>query len=132
MRSVPTARLTTGRGIVGDRYENTRHRHVSVFATGELDAASAQLGVEIDPALTRRNVLVQADRLQPAIGDELLLGDARLQVVRGAHPCKLLDDLIGDGAKTALRRRGGVICRVLHGGDIAVGALLQAVPSGND
>ena len=44
-----------------------------------------------------------------------------LEVVRVAAPCKLLDDTIGRGAQEALRRRGGSVCRVLEGGEIAVG-----------
>jgi len=44
-----------------------------------------------------------------------------LEVVRIAAPCKLLDDDIGVGAKTALRRRAGTIFRVLSSGPIRVG-----------
>lgn len=42
-------------------------------------------------------------------------------MVRVAAPCKLLDDTIGPDAQVALRRRGGSICRVLEGGEIAPG-----------
>ena len=55
-----------------------------------------------------------------------------LEVVRVAAPCKLLDDTIGRGAQEALRRRGGSVCRVLEGGEIAVGdpVDLDAGPGG--
>ncbi len=40
-----------------------------------------------------------------------------------AAPCKLLDDTIGPDAQHALRRgRAGAVCRVLAGGEIAVGS----------
>jgi MOSC domain-containing protein YiiM len=33
----------------------------------------------------------------------------------------MLDMELGDGARTALRRRAGVICRVLSDGELAIG-----------
>lgn len=121
MKSVPTVVAETQRGLAGDRYEGTRHRHVSVFSTGEMADANERYGSVIDPALTRRNVLLEAGRLPRAPGTRLTIGDVELEVVRDAAPCKMLDSEIGDGAKTAMRRRAGVICRVLEGGTITVG-----------
>ena len=54
-------------------------------------------------------------------GERLRIGDVDLEVVRVAAPCKLLDDVIGTGARNALRRRAGSICRALSSGIIAVG-----------
>jgi MOSC domain-containing protein YiiM len=48
-----------------------------------------------------------------------------LEVVRVAAPCKLLDDTIGPGAQEALRRRAGSVCRVVEGGEIAVGDAVE-------
>src|ERR687892_628300 len=54
-------------------------------------------------------------------GERLRIGDVDLEVVRVAAPCKLLDDVIGSGARTALRGRAGSVCRALSSGNIAVG-----------
>jgi hypothetical protein len=54
-------------------------------------------------------------------GERLRIGDVDLEVVRVAAPCKLLDDVIGTGARNALRRRAGSVCRALSSGIIAVG-----------
>ncbi len=123
MKSVRSVVAETGRGLVGDRYEGTRHRHVSVFSTGEMADANERFGSTIDPALTRRNVLLDAGRLPRTPGTLLTVGTVQLEVVRDAAPCKMLDSEIGDGAKTAMRRRAGMICRVLDGGEIHIGDL---------
>lgn len=123
MKSVDSVTAHTQGGLVGDRYENSRHRHVSVFSTGEMADASGRFGAKIDPALTRRNILLDAGLLPRTPGDKLSIGDVELEVVRDAAPCKMLDMEIGDGAKTAMRRRAGVICRVLKGGTIDVGSV---------
>lgn len=129
MRSRPNVEVRTGGGLAGDRYENSRHRHVSLFSTGELADASERFGTPIDPALTRRNVLVDAGLLPRTPGTKLQLGEVALEIVRDAAPCKMLDMEIGDGAKTAMRRRAGVICRVLGGGPVQLGDRLVAPPT---
>jgi len=129
MRPVDAVHVRTGGGLAGDRYENSRHRHISLFSTGEMADASERFGAVIDPALTRRNVLVDGGMLPRTPGIRLRLGELELEVVRDAAPCKMLDMEIGDGAKTAMRRRAGVICRVLQGGELVLGDCLAAEPS---
>jgi MOSC domain-containing protein YiiM len=142
MRAVGTAVLRSGGGIVGDRYENARHRHVSLQSTEDLAASSAALGTTIDPRSTRRNITVSGPPLPTTPGVRITIGsritdadadadDSRndndngdtvdLEVVRVAAPCKIMDDAVGPGAHRAMRHRGGVICRVLAGGVVAVG-----------
>ena len=125
MRSVTAAELRTDGGIVGDRYENARHRHVSIQTTDELDAASAARGAPVEAGRTRRNLTVTGPPLRRTPGTRLRLGaSVELEVVRVAAPCKVMDDAVGPGAHLAMRHRGGVIFRVLTGGPIATGDLV--------
>jgi MOSC domain-containing protein YiiM len=121
MRAVERATVEAGKGIVGDRYHGTRHRHVTVQSATALAAATAAYGAEVPAALTRRNLTVDAGEVPTVPGARIRIGEVLLEVVRVAAPCKLLDDTIGRGAQEALRRRGGSVCRVLEGGDLAVG-----------
>lgn len=121
MKSVESVVAEAGAGLVGDRYHGTRHRHVSVQSAVHLDEASDRLGDAIDPGSTRRNVTISHGAVPTAPGSRISVGDVRLEVVRIAAPCRLLDDVIGDGARTALHQRAGSICRVLAGGTITVG-----------
>jgi MOSC domain-containing protein YiiM len=121
MRAVSEAVVAAGNGIAGDRYEGTRHRHISVQSEGELTRASERLGSTINPGLTRRNVTVSGGPLPRTPGTRLSLGEVELEVVRNAAPCRIMDFEIGEGARAALRRNGGVICRVLTDGIFRVG-----------
>jgi MOSC domain-containing protein YiiM len=121
MRSVSEAEVEAGRGIVGDRYHGTRHRHVSVQSAEALREAATAYGAEVPAELTRRNLTVDEGVVPREPGARIRVGPVLLEVVRVAAPCKLLDDTIGRGAQEALRRRAGSVCRVLEGGRITVG-----------
>ncbi|WP_218031146.1 MOSC domain-containing protein [Nocardioides psychrotolerans] len=128
MRSVEQAEVVEARGIVGDRYEGSKHRQVSIQSLEAIGEASEVFGAPIDPALTRRNITVSAGVIPKAPGSLIRIGDLLLEVVRVAAPCKLLDDTIGPDAQVALRRRGGSICRVLESGVVAVGDGVELPP----
>lgn len=121
MRAVEAVVVEAGRGIVGDRYHGTRHRHVTVQSATALRAAAAAFGSDIPVELTRRNLTLDEGDVPRDPGARIRIGEVLLEVVRVAAPCKLLDDTIGRGAQEALRRRAGSVCRVLEGGEIAVG-----------
>jgi MOSC domain-containing protein YiiM len=121
MRAAEAVQVEAGRGIVGDRYHGTKHRHVTVQSQTALDAATEELGSPVDPGGTRRNITISHGDVPTTPGERLRIGDVDLEVVRVAAPCKLLDDVIGTGARNALRRRAGSICRALSSGIIAVG-----------
>ncbi|TIC83903.1 MOSC domain-containing protein [Nocardioides sp. GY 10113] len=121
MRSTAEVCLEAGKGIVGDRYHGTRHRHVTVQSATSLAEAAEALGADVPAHLTRRNVTVSHGVVPREPGVRLRIGEALLEVVRVAAPCRLLDDTIGDGAQEALRRRAGTVFRVLEGGRVAVG-----------
>jgi MOSC domain-containing protein YiiM len=120
-KAVSSVEAEAGKGLVGDRYHGTRHRHVSVQSWPKLEEAAAQLGAPVEPGATRRNVTLTHGDVPTVPGSRLRIGEVVLEVVRIAAPCRLLDDVIGPGAAEALRRRAGSICRVLESGTIAVG-----------
>jgi MOSC domain-containing protein YiiM len=129
MKSVAMVVAEAGKGIVGDRYHGTRHRHVSVQSATSLAEAAEMFGAPIDAAGTRRNLTLSQGEVPRTPGERLRIGEVLLEVVRVAAPCKLLDDTLGRGAQTALRRRGGSIFRVLEGGVIGVGDAAVPEPS---
>ncbi|GAB7003505.1 MOSC domain-containing protein [Nocardioides sp. AN3] len=127
-KSVSVVTAEAGRGLVGDRYHGSRHRHVTVQARDELDLAAADLGAIVPSGLTRRNVTVDRGPLPARPGERMRIGDVLLEVVRVAAPCRLLDDNIGPGAAAALRRRAGTVFRILESGTISVGDEVVDVP----
>lgn len=121
MQAKEHVEVEAGKGIVGDRYHGTKHRHVTVQSRESLDEAATVFGAEVPSHLTRRNITVSHGTVPREPGARLRIGDVVLEAVRVAAPCKLLDDTIGAGAQEALRRRAGTVFRVLEGGAIAVG-----------
>lgn len=110
-----------GKGLLGDRYHGTRHRHVSVQSATALAEAAELFGQPIAAGLTRRNLTLSGGEVPRDPGARLRVGEVLLEVVRVAAPCRLLDDTLGHGAQEALRRRAGSIFRILEGGQIRVG-----------
>ncbi len=125
MRNVDRVEVETGKGIVGDRYHGTKHRHVTVQSLSTLAEAAEVYGAEVPAHLTRRNLTLDHGVVPREPGALIRVGPVLLQVVRVAAPCKLLDDTIGPGAHHAMRHRGGSVCRVLEGGVVVVGDVVD-------
>jgi MOSC domain-containing protein YiiM len=128
MRAVESVQVEAGRGIVGDRYHGTKHRHVTIQSQAAVDAATEDLGSPVELGVTRRNVTISHGDVPTTPGERLRIGKVDLEVVRVAAPCKLLDDVIGTGARIALRRRAGSVCRALSSGRMAVGDPVRLAP----
>ena len=128
MRAVEAVGVEAGRGLVGDRYHGTRHRHMTIQATGELAEAERRHGGPIDPGATRRNVTVEADAVPRKPGTRFRVGEIDVEVVRDAAPCKLLEDALGRDARLALSRRAGVVCRVVSSGTLRIGDPVEFAP----
>lgn len=125
MKSVDVVEAEAGAGLVGDRYHGTRHRHVTVQSAVALDEAAVSLGSPIEAGHTRRNITISSGDIPTKPGSRLRIGDVDLEVVRVAAPCKLLDDVIGVGARKALHARAGSVFRLLTSGTIHVGDVVS-------
>lgn len=121
MRPVESVVAEAGAGLVGDRYHGSRHRHVTVQSAPSLAEASEALGAPVEAGATRRNLTLSGGPVPGRPGTRIRVGEALLEVVRPAAPCRLMDDLIGPGAMKALHARGGTVFRILEGGVIRVG-----------
>ncbi len=121
VKSVDAVAAEAGRGLVGDRYHGTKHRHVTLQSREQLDDAAERYGRDIDSAGTRRNVTVDEGVIPTKPGTRLTIGDVELEVIRMSAPCRILDDEIGPGAMRALSQRTGSVCRLLTSGTIRVG-----------
>ncbi|WP_368499413.1 MOSC domain-containing protein [Herbiconiux sp. A18JL235] len=122
--------VRAGLGIVGDRFfGHGAHRTsaVTVMAAESLDEVRAGLGLDrrLDPALTRRNIIVRGADIDALVGQQFELdsgdGPVRFQGHRAANPCAWMNVVLADGAHKALRRRGGVRCEPLVDGVLRLG-----------
>ena len=127
MKSVESVVAEAGKGLVGDRYHGTRHRHVTVQSRESLDKAAEILGHQIATEGTRRNITVSDGQIPRTPGLHFRINQVLLEVVRVAAPCRLLDDEIAPGAARALHNKAGTVCRILEGGEIRLGDVFEVV-----
>jgi len=134
MQTVDRVLVTKERGVEGDhKGAKFPRRAVTVLAREDWEAALSDLGVADNKlAWTERraNLLVEGVRLPRALGATLRIGPVLLEVTYPTTPCSRMDEAHA-GLKSALypHWRGGVTCRLLEGGRIALGDGVEVAPS---
>ena len=125
INSVESAIITIENGLDNDHYTKKRgKRQITLIQAEHLAAVGSMLGQEtgIDPALTRRNLVVTGINLlafkdrQFQVGEEVILEMTGL-----CHPCTKMEENLGAGGYNAMRGHGGITARVVRGGIINVG-----------
>lgn len=135
MESVPEVEALTGKGLAGDRYADGigtwsktagPGRQVTLFEAETLEALHRDHDLQIDPALTRRNLLTMGVPLNHLVGQEFTVGEVRLRGIRLCEPCTHLDKVAGRKLSKLLLHRGGLNAEVVTGGTLKPG--LQVLP----
>jgi MOSC domain-containing protein YiiM len=130
MEELAEAPISVAAGLEGD-YKGAKYpsRQITVLSREAWDGAL----VEIDaPHLAwtarRANLLVAGVELPRARGAQLSIGPVRLEVTGQTYPCVRMEEA-HPGLLKALARdwRGGLTCRVVAGGHIAVGAVVEVL-----
>jgi MOSC domain-containing protein YiiM len=121
-----------GKGLRGDRYfddegtfstdDEAKHRDVTLIEAEALEQAEADYDVAFDPGVHRRNVTVRGVGLNRLVGERFRVGDAVLEGDELCEPCSYLERMLeNQGVQDALVHRGGLRCRIVESGEIAVG-----------
>lgn len=109
-------------GIDGDFGRRPGRSQVTILSEEAWRAACDEVGAVLPWTMRRANLLVSGIPLQPLARSHIVIGEVVLEVTGETDPCQRMDE-----AHAGLRRaltpeaRGGVRCRVLAGGKIAVG-----------
>ncbi|HEY8550508.1 MAG TPA: MOSC domain-containing protein [Vicinamibacterales bacterium] len=121
MDPVPHAELVAGLGLAGNANQGGR-RQVTIVAIERWRAATAPLGVDLDPIVRRGNLLVSGIDLEGSRGRTLVIAGRRLRVLGETRPCERMDEAFL-GLRTALEPHwgGGAFAEVLDSGTIAIG-----------
>jgi MOSC domain-containing protein YiiM len=124
------AKLITGHGVEGDRYDTRRNgpRQVTLIAAEDLTAIAAFLGkCEIPPGLLRRNLVVGGINLLAVKDRRFRIGAVLLEGSGECAPCGLMEEALGPGGYNAVRGRGGITARVIEGGEIRIADMVERV-----
>jgi MOSC domain-containing protein YiiM len=111
------------KGLEGDRYKNPGgDRQVTFIQVEHLKAIASYLGKEeVNPGLTRRNIVVQGINLLALKGKRFKVGEAVMEYSGECHPCSRMEESLGHGGYNAMRGHGGITAKVIEGGLIREG-----------
>jgi MOSC domain-containing protein YiiM len=119
-----------GSGIAGDHTQG-RLRHVTLVFQDDWDAAAATLGLAVDPAGRRANVLLSGGGGRDLVGRHVRIGNVVVDVKGITAPCPVMDKA-APGMQAALRPdgRAGVWGRIVTGGTLRPGDVLAVETDG--
>lgn len=136
--AVGQARAVPGLGLEGDRYHagtgtfsvNGRGngRDLTLIAAEALEGLADDHGIELEAAVSRRNVVTRGVDLDALIGRRFTIGGAICLGVRPCEPCDHLERITEAGVLRGLAHRGGLRADVVAGGSIAVGDAVTVEP----
>ncbi len=137
METVWRVAAHAGGGLEGDRYHVVSvdgsapagpGKGLTLVSADSIEKANKENpGLDMTPALTRRNVTVRGADLDGLVGREFRIGRVRCRGVKLAEPCTYLEGLVGRPILAALAHRAGLRADILEDGEIAVGDEISLV-----
>jgi MOSC domain-containing protein YiiM len=122
---VERVRAVAGRGLEGEYHfcdEIEPGAAITLIAEEALDGLSADTGIELSHAASRRNVLTRGVDLNALVGRRFRVGAVECEGVELCEPCLQLARMNDDfGVLRGLVHRGGLRADIVTGGEIAVG-----------
>ncbi len=128
MQVLQEAQADAGLGLRGDRYaKQDGKRQVTLIQAEHLDALASMLGRrKLPPQLVRRNLVVRGINLLALKDKQFRIGQAVMAFTGLCHPCSRMERALGPGGYNAMRGHGGINARVVRGGLISVGSVVDA------
>lgn len=126
--ATPASAEVDATGLIGDRYAGrSGKRAVTLIQAEHLPVVAALMGhAELDPAVTRRNLVVSGINLYALRGERFRVGSVLLEGTGTCDPCSLMEESLGAGGYNAMRGHGGITARVIEPGRMALGDAIAA------
>lgn len=121
-------RALPGQGLGGDHRAERRSsspRQVTLVQAEHLPVVAAFVGRAVTPEGLRRNLVVSGVNLLALKDRRFRIGGAVFEGAGLCHPCSRMEEAFGPGGYNAVRGHGGILARVLEGGELRVGDLLE-------
>ncbi len=122
-RPVEAVRAVAHKGLEGNRYWDTGRpgSELTLIEAEQLEYALAEHGLEIDAAVSGRNVLTRGVSLNDLVGKSFRVGELECRGVELCEPCKTFEGRTAPGVIKALVHRAGVNAEILVGGELRPG-----------
>ena len=126
MIEVDNANITIENGIEGDCRGKRINRQVSVITRESWSDACSELNTVLPWTTRRANLLLENISIEESKGKFIKIADVVLEISGETEPCEVMDEQF-DGLKKALvpNWRAGVICKVIRGGKIVIGNIVE-------
>ena len=126
---VQEVRVSVANGLEGDHYSSTsnKNRQVTLIQGEHLDGISSILGKQVQPELTRRNLVIRGINLLALRNRRFRIGSAILEGTGYCHPCSRMEENLGPGGYNAMRGHGGITARVIESGWMKLGDHVQVL-----
>ncbi|MBV9488327.1 MAG: MOSC domain-containing protein [Verrucomicrobia bacterium] len=136
MRRVRVVQALTGRGLAGDRYLLGTGYYsalgscceVTLIEAEALERMEAAFGVHVSQGEHRRNLVTRGIGHAELRGRRFTVGEAVLEYARPRPPCAYLERLTQPRMTRALGEGAGTCARILQGGMLHEGDLIQLLP----
>jgi molybdenum cofactor synthesis domain-containing protein len=117
------------RGVVGDAHAADWARQVSMLSQERIDAFAREVNRPIAPGEFAENLTVRGiDLREVAPLDRFRIGEVELEVTQIGKACHGDTCAIFREVGDCLMPKEGIFCRVLHGGAVAPGAIVEYRP----
>lgn len=131
-----TVEVRAGKGLVGDRYFNTRFAYAAVTFLAAEKVARLQdeivgeglfepPNLPFDPLAARRNVVTTGLDVDALVRTRFTIdaghGPIRFRSITPANPCAWMNHVFAAGAHRALRGHAGIRCEPLDDGWLSIG-----------
>jgi MOSC domain-containing protein YiiM len=113
-------------GLVGDHASKGRQtsgkRGITLIQQEHLAVIGSFLRQRsVDPALLRRNLVIEGINLLALKGRTIRISTATLTITGPCAPCSRMEEAFGKGGYSAVRGHGGVTAQIVEPGTIARG-----------
>jgi MOSC domain-containing protein YiiM len=118
-------------GLVGDRYSIAKNRRgpdyqLTLIEIENIDAFLQATDPTFTNDLPRRNIVTRDIALNDLCGKRFRVGAVVLEGLELSEPCSLFAKRTRREVLKGFLHRGGLRARILEGGEVRVGAIVQA------
>ena len=123
MEALPEVRVLKDSGLEGCAHARPGGKRQVLL----VDSETLQV-LDLKPGIVRENVTTEGLNVNGlAVGQQLQIGEARLEVSAVCTPCGQIEKL-RPGLRKEMRGRRGMLCRVVEGGTVREGDSIEKLP----